>query len=339
MTNEKLPKGNSNVSRASFKSIRITTIIIIGISLLIGYIGGNLIRNSLESEIITFSTPSLIALLFGVGLSLASIVLAITAISLGRSSEQVVVERSDESIRLQSEIFTKTTEALARIESSTGVIAARVEDMAGRASIVSDRVAEKLIGVSGISPRQRDEIEKEVRESIISEMSSPPPPLTRQEARTLLVKEEKSKIQTERFKNFHETVLIAISNIEDVTAIKIGDGIIGTSGHDLVDGVFRSDGDDIAVCVQDEHYDWLQNDRSSLLQAIRGLAVEIANDVFAEAFVAFDRNVDDEPEYQAVFEDIKKITKEELVHKITIVSGSADHVVSEIAIKLMAKNK
>lgn len=80
-----------------------------------------LARNFFSGQSLTFSTPELINFVLSVLLSGASIFLAITAIALGRFSEQAIINRSDESIRLQNEVFQKTTEALQRIESSTGV--------------------------------------------------------------------------------------------------------------------------------------------------------------------------------------------------------------------------
>src|SRR5581483_10511264 len=88
------------------------------ISFLVGVVAALLVKNALSSEQITFSTPSLLGFLFGVALSAASIVLAIAAIALGKISEHSIIRRSDESIRLQNEVFVRTTDALARIESS-----------------------------------------------------------------------------------------------------------------------------------------------------------------------------------------------------------------------------
>ena len=62
--------------------VSVSTLVTIAISLLIGAVGAMVLRNPLESEAIAFSTPVLITLLFGISLSLASIVLAIAAISL-----------------------------------------------------------------------------------------------------------------------------------------------------------------------------------------------------------------------------------------------------------------
>ena len=91
------------------------------VAFLAGYFTSNVIANANAVNVYTFSTPDLINFILSVLLSGASIILAISAISLGKVSEQAMIQRSDESIRLQNEVFLKTTEALQRIESSTGV--------------------------------------------------------------------------------------------------------------------------------------------------------------------------------------------------------------------------
>src|SRR6266851_9041264 len=86
-------------------------IIILAFSFLVGVVLSLVYKNAQASETISFSTASLITFLFGIALSAASIVLAVAAITLGKASEQAMIRRSDESIRLQNEVFIKTTEA------------------------------------------------------------------------------------------------------------------------------------------------------------------------------------------------------------------------------------
>ncbi len=89
------------------------------IAYLLGLATHLLARNFFSGQPLTFSTPELINFVLSVLLSGASIFLAIAAIALGRFSEQAIIDRSDESIRLQNAVFQKTTDALQRIESST----------------------------------------------------------------------------------------------------------------------------------------------------------------------------------------------------------------------------
>ena len=94
----------------------------------LGVIFSLLLSNTQTGNPTTFTTTELIGFVLSVILSGASIVLALSAIALGKISEQSVL-RSDESIRLQNEVFVKTTEALQRIEASSGGIEKRIEDI------------------------------------------------------------------------------------------------------------------------------------------------------------------------------------------------------------------
>ena len=107
--------------------------------IILGIVGDELVRNILKKESIIFSTISLITFSIGIILSGASIVLAITAIMLGKISENAMIQRSDESIKLQTDVFVKTIEALQAIKASTGVTQKRIED------IISGRVGDIYI--------------------------------------------------------------------------------------------------------------------------------------------------------------------------------------------------
>ena len=116
------------------------------ISFLLGATVAILISNARVGTSTYFSTTELIGFALTVILSGAATVLAIAAIALGKSSEQAVIKRSDESIRLQNEVFVRTNEALQRIGTSTGVTERRIEDIiSGRAGDISQWVAEKAV--------------------------------------------------------------------------------------------------------------------------------------------------------------------------------------------------
>jgi len=79
----------------------------LAIAFLLGYAAYGLVQNILAVGTLSFSTPELINFVLSVLLSGASIFLAIAAITLGKFSEQAMIQRSDESIRLQTEVFQK----------------------------------------------------------------------------------------------------------------------------------------------------------------------------------------------------------------------------------------
>lgn len=143
------------------------------IAFLLGFAAHAIGQNVGSTDTLTFSTPELINFVLSVLLSGASIFLAVAAIALGKFSEQAMIQRSDESIRLQNEVFQKTTEALQRIESSTGVTEKRIEDIiSGRVGDISQKIAQiasqKQGSEGGVKPK---EIEDMVRLSLMESLA------------------------------------------------------------------------------------------------------------------------------------------------------------------------
>ena len=137
---------------------------VIVLSFSLGLISALLLKNAGTTQASTFTTTELVGFVLSVIVSGASMVLAVAAIALGRASEQAVVTRSDESIRLQNEVFTKTTEALQRIEASTGVTEKRIEDIiAGRVGDISHQIAEMASKGGKQSPKDFKELEENIR--------------------------------------------------------------------------------------------------------------------------------------------------------------------------------
>jgi len=207
----------------------------------IGAVISELIRNVSGAEKLTFSTTELVGFILSVVLSAASIVLAIAAIWLGKVSELSVIRRSDESIRLQNEVFIRTTEALQRIEASTGVTEKRIEDIiSGRVGDISHRIAELASGRTGLS-QDRKALEEEIKRSILSGVRSPKDEKEEEKRRKALLEKR------ERYKHFHQTLLTSFANKPNVVAKKLGDGAFQGKGDDLFDVVVEANGRKIAA--------------------------------------------------------------------------------------------
>jgi hypothetical protein len=231
--------------------IEFRTLLFLSISFVLGIIVCIIYLNIRNSEATTLSTSGPINFVFSIALSTASIILAINAIQLGRYSEKAMVDRSDESIKLQNEVFKLTTEALRRIESSTGVTEKRIED------IISGRVGDISHNIAGIiedtSNKQinKSEIEEEIKKSIMSEIQKIPrinsisdEELKKREERRL-----KRKEQEEYYIKFQQTVLIYISNLHTLNAKKIGHGHFQGENEDLFDGIFSKNNILIGISV------------------------------------------------------------------------------------------
>lgn len=206
----------------------------------LGLIVTLLISNSQTGTQSNFTTTELIGFVLSVILSGASIVLAIAAIALGKVSEQSVIERSDESIRLQNEVFVKTTEALQRIEASTGVTEKRIEDIiSGRVGDISHQVAEIASRHSKQSPKATKELEEAIRQSLMQEIRRESN--DERKAQRLIEREEAEK-KEKLYNETHDKILLSVGNLDGVKINKVGHGTIGEDGENAFDGLFEKDG-------------------------------------------------------------------------------------------------
>ena len=140
--------------------------------------------------------------------------------------------------------------------------------------------------------------------------------------------------EKERFAGFHDSVLFGVGNLDRVTTIKAGYGDIRVGGLGVVDGAYDLGGRTIGICVQSASKSWLDDPTSFIMRLLQGVAMEIARGTLDEAVVAFDRDCNDEPEFQSFLDDLKLLVKEEVAAKLSIVSGSADDVLHRIATTL-----
>ncbi|MBD9427675.1 hypothetical protein IB232_20250 [Pseudomonas sp. PDM15] len=223
----------------------IVAVFAVGVIVALLLVGGN------AKPPTTFTTTELIGFALSVVLSGASIVLAIAAIGLGRFSEQAIIQRSDESIRLQNEVFAKTTEALQRIESSTGVTEKRIEDIiSGRVGDLSHTIAEIAAKGSGKGEKAREDLEREIKDSILKSLhaeginaatESRTKIREREREREKERLEEKKKEQ-KRYQDFHDRVMLCLANKDDFKIHKApAHGTVTASGEELFDAIFRKD--------------------------------------------------------------------------------------------------
>lgn len=241
-------------------TVPLKTIGVITLSLLLGYAAHGLLQNSLAPGALSFSTPELINFVLSVLLSGAAIVLAISAIILGKVSERAMIQRSDESIRLQNEVFQKTTDALQRIESSTGVTEKRIEDMiSGRAGDLSQKIA-KVASEKQEEKGQltAEDIEAMIKKSFLQTMREEggisPRTQMGEEFKLRLEKEarrEKEKLQQEsQYQQRHYRALRAFATRDGIKAIKLAHGTPSEDGENLFDGLYvKSDGTKVGVAT------------------------------------------------------------------------------------------
>jgi len=302
----------------------------------LAFVGGGafvlLLQNVLARETISFSTPDLLGFLFGVAVAAASTVLAIAAILLGKSSEYAMIQRSDESIRLQNEVFVKTTDALARIESSTGVTEKRIEDIiSGRAGEVSQAIAERITTEGG-RVGSRATLANEIRESLLKEFSR----TTTLDMREQQKREAKEAEEAEeKYRRFQASTLAEIANSRTVTCEKIGDGTYTSKGLDLFDGVFVDNGKRIGVSM----FSSTKTAPDRFEHFVVASAEEIRPSAFASVSILFDGEIAPDSPYRKRFDNVTAILKPEVANRLMLFDGPNGSAAQKLLDYLKAKNK
>jgi hypothetical protein len=302
----------------------------IGIGLLIfilGIVATLIFQNFSTGEKITFSTASLVSFLFGIALSAASIVLAIAAITLGKVSERIMIERSDESIRLQNDVFVKTTEAFQRIESLTGVTAKRIEDIiAGRAGDISHKLAGK-IAEERVGRRDPRELEQEIRESLLSELLQTKESETAEEDKKRMKQQEQAYKEYNKFKS---KVLLSLANSKLTQTEKIGDGQFKGKGDDLVDGVFTVGKQRVAICTFSVSPILAKSFQNSFWDFLIQIANEIRKSTFNKIILAFDNSLGENENFTPSLNKLRDIIQKDISDTIIVVDGCDGSAASKI---------
>ncbi|EMF7386054.1 TPA: hypothetical protein NG505_001814 [Vibrio parahaemolyticus] len=301
---------------------------IIIISFALGLIVGLLALNAQGTSQSNFTTTELIGFVLSVILSGASIVLAVAAISLGKISEKSVIERSDESIRLQNEVFTKTTEALLRIESSTGVTEKRIEDIiSGRVGDISHQVAEIASRhTKSVNPEDAKKLEEAIRKEIMNEVKAES--VEDREARLARRRERamREKAADLKYEEVHNKILLGIGNQRSVTIEKVGHGTLGDGGANF-DGLYTKGEFKFAVSTFRPSVDM-----SSVISYLPHVVEELASKGIEHAYFVF--LTDDEQGIDcSSLKTASSFIKEDLMSKMTFINTSLnepDKAISQI---------
>lgn len=191
-----------------------------------------------------FSTSELIGFVLSVILSAAGIVLSVSAIALGKFSELAMIQRSDESIKLQNEVFIKTTDALQRIQASTGVTEKRIEDIiSGRVGDLSHRIVETVKERGSVAdPAQ---LEKDISNSLQQALRSlNRPAVAERQERIRRTTDAKREAE---YQAAHKKLLLSFSNRDGVKTEKLGHGSLSRSAYERYDAIFHVGSNKVGV--------------------------------------------------------------------------------------------
>lgn len=240
-----------------------------------------------------------------------------------------MIQRSDESIRLQNEVFMKTTDALQRIESSTGVTEKRIEDIvSGRAGAISERIVDRLLDDKTIRARSRRAIERDVMDSVLEELTSPVDDKDKQQRDD---QREKIEFALQDFDKFTNRILVKLADLSATTTLKIGEGHFSGEGDELVDGVFDVDGNRIGVStftsdeVLSEEFEY----ETEFLMYLQVIGTEIAKQHFSDVLIIFDSQLEEGSLFLEVFGSLAEISKDEISNRIHLIEGEPDDVTAK----------
>jgi hypothetical protein len=306
-------------------SIRLSTLGLIIGTFAVGYVTACLVNNKNQNESISLSTMGLVNFVISILLSTSSLVLAVVAINLSKSSEKAMTDRSDESIKLQNEVFSKTIEALGRIESSTGVTEKRIEDIiSGRAGAIADRLLSDRIVHRGDKQMLEEEIKASLRAEINQNSS-----IEKQRR-----DEEDKKLREEAWQKYvayKEKILIEFTNIPDSKALRISDGKFGGQNEELLDGLFLLNGKKIGVCTFSGEKIISHNFlRSELDEFINKLAIQISKKTFDIVLLIFDEESETTERYRQTLDRIKSLMKSEIADKIVLITSKVEELKDRI---------
>jgi hypothetical protein len=286
-----------------------------------------LARNFFSGQALTFSTPELLNFVLSVLLSGASIFLAIAAIALGRFSEQAIVQRSDESIRLQNEVFQKTTDALQRIESSTGVTEKRIEDIiSGRVGDLSQKIAR--IATETQDPQGKDQgkdVEAAIRKALyetlreegITGRSFPNTPSA--EEISLRNRNLAEKLAEEEYGKASTAFMQALSVRSDLKAVKMSRGHIGKPGDEMYDGIYvLADGTRIGIVDFGLHHS-----ANTINTAITGVLRDLQNNNVKKAYVVY---YGPKERIEPTFNEVISVIDPKLKNRISLIICPPDQI-------------
>ncbi len=288
------------------------------IAFILGIIAFLIFQNILHKEQINISTIELIGFISSLVLSTASVVLAIAAINLGKSSEKIMIERNDKSIEQQNQIFTKTIEVLQRIESSTGVTEKRIEDIiAGRVGLIADKLSSKNI-------RDRDKIEQEITKSLTEKLTP-----EEEEIRRRNKQEREDAIS--KYNEYHEGLLVSLSNSDKIKALKLGKhGAYSKEGEDMFDGIFEVKEKKIAISIFSDESIIENIFLYGFTEFISKVSHEIDENKIEYFF--YISNVQSKTSQKLIeqLEEATKLFKNELKNKIYILTGANNDLINSI---------
>ena len=323
------------------KAVPVWLLVTILVTFVLGFILGLIAVNFLSDNQMRCSTASIGSFVCTGAVGAAAIILAGITIVLSRSAEDALVKRSDEGIRLQNEVFVRTSEVLSKIQASTGVTEKRLEDIiSGRTAVIAEKTFEKSFpsGEGELSKESEDRLKKSLAESLKEELlpliSHPAQwehRLTDYEANMRRSAEE---IQG-NWKKFRGAVVAEITKKPNVALVSQAQGDLRAGTMEKFwDAVFEVDGHRFGLDIHTQEqiseagglHGWVVSaeSRNRVARAVTWRAWE---DKITKVFLVWDNDMASTP---AIAELLKTISRGARDAEFELVAGSPPEVAKEV---------
>ena len=316
----------------------LTTILI---TLVIGGVAGLLLQNVLSSHQFSLSGPGLISFVFTVALGAASIILAIITMILSRQAEDALVRRSDEGIRLQSDVFVRTNEVLSKIQASTGVTEKRIEDIiSGRTNIIAQEVLEKsLHGRLELDGQTIEKLKEDLAASLRSELLplvASEPRITLQRLEEMERKQEIKKGISEEWKEYRTAVVNAVQKASGGQLISETEGLFSADESEKFwDAIFDFNGTKVGFNIQiARQYSDVGGSYHNIFMTPQGrrrfwakLSVRAIQDELAAVALVFNEDVTENKHFQKLLLMFQKMDSQ---FNTVLLIGSPEQIVQAV---------
>jgi hypothetical protein len=322
--------------------IPIWLLITVIITLIVGLIAGYVFNNMLVEKQLTFTTASLVSFVFTVALGGASIILAIMTIVLTRQAEDALIRRSDEGIKLQTDVFVRTNEVLSKIQSSTGVTEKRIEDIiSGRTAVIASEVIDKSMpkGAHRLTDEMIDEIKKDLAESLKTELLPllrPTPSRIEDHLEQLEATQKRRKEISDNWTSFRTAIVAEARKHPEMQVLSESQGTYIAESPETFWDMILTVGDKryaVDVHTKEQFFDeagsyfFFQADKSVRVDYARRVSWRLLEDDIHVLVFAWDNDVSNEPSIQ---EFVSMLRRASAKVDIRLVHGTAPAIVGSL---------
>ena len=340
--------------------------IIIG-SAILGATAAISVSRAMQGSVETISTTSLLSFLVTMGLCVSAIVLAIAAISLSRSAQRTIAEKSEEMAAMQKAMVAQTGAAIDHVESSVMRIGEEIADtIYDNFEMLAEEIQESLPSRDVLRADVTEAIEHSLTEAMIVveqpdeqvkpeevvadiieetvpvampepeavvEVSAPVAVVPEPPAAEPVTNEMREKAD-KKYGEFKDIVLLGVANYPGVIARKIGEGQYRTQGDELVDGVFVIQNEKVAVCTfctNDIITDRFMGENGDSFNVfLHSLVNELKSGYFTRVFLVFDDKLSNASLYAKALNGLSSRIEAETFACFELFEGSPDVIIPEL---------